>query len=106
MQRDQGYLLDMLEAARLAVSYVQHMDKVGFLADVACQDAVIRRLEIIGEAARRVTAETRAAYPALPWTEMIGMRNILIHEYGDIDLSMVWETVRLDLPHIVSVLEP
>lgn len=85
---------------------MQHLDKVAFLADVACQDAVIRRLKIIGEAARRVTTETRAAYPDLPWDEMIGVRNILIHEHGDIDLFMVWETVRRDLPQIASVLEP
>ncbi|MGB9578491.1 MAG: DUF86 domain-containing protein [Halothiobacillaceae bacterium] len=70
-----------------------------------CQDSVIRRLEIIGEAARRVSVATRAAHPDLSWDEMIGMRNILIHEYDDVDLIIVWQTVRTELPLIVATLE-
>lgn len=105
MRRDQAYLVDILEAARLALSYVRGKTKAEFLLDTQCQDSVIRPLEIIGEAARRVSEEGRATYPELPWRDMIGMRNILIHEYDDIDLHIVWRTVDAELPALVATLE-
>ena len=64
-----------------------------------------RRLEIIGEAARRISKETQAAYSDLPWSDMVGMRNIMIHEYDDVDLVIVWETVNNDLPPLIDALE-
>jgi len=105
MQRDREYLVDILEAAKIALDYVSDKSKTEFLNDLQCQDAVIRRLEIIGEAARRISDETRAAHPDLPWSEMVSMRNIMIHEYDDIDLVIVWETVQNDLPSLVESLE-
>jgi len=94
MLRDVAYLVDILEAAQLALSYTDANTEEEFYNNQQCQDAVVRRLEIIGEAARRVSIEVRSAYPDLPWEEMIGLRNLLIHEYDDIDLSVVWQTVR------------
>ncbi len=88
MERDRTYLLDIFEAAKLAISYVGNKMEQEFLADIQCQDSVIRRFEIIGEAARRVSEATRIEHPELPWSEMIGMRNILIHEYDDVDLAI------------------
>ena len=83
MSRDDEYLLDILDAARLARQYIQGKTKLEFLADTQCQDAVIRRLEIIGEAARRLSDEKRAALPEVAWDAMTGMRNILVHEYTE-----------------------
>ncbi|GAH81135.1 unnamed protein product, partial [marine sediment metagenome] len=94
MQRDKECLLDILEAAKLALTYVAIKTKEDFLKDIQCQDAVIRRLEIIGEAAGRISEETRNAFPRLPWSEMVGMRNIMIHDYDDVDIAIVWETVQ------------
>lgn len=105
MRRDRVYLLDILEAAKLAVSYIENKSKDDFLNDIQCQDAVIRRLEIIGEAARRIEDDTRATFPCLPWREMIGMRNIMIHEYDDIDFDTVFKTVQKDLPSLIESLE-
>lgn len=105
MLRDTEYLIDILEAAKLAVGYVAGKSREAFLKDTQCQDAVIRRLEIIGEAARRVSEGTRRNHPELPWHSMVGMRNVMIHEYDDVDLVVVWDTVRDDLPGIVSTLE-
>ena len=105
MQHDKEYLLDILEAAKLAVAYVSNKTREDFFNDLQCQDAVIRRLEIIGEAARRISEETRAAIPDLPWSDMIGMRNVIIHEYDDVDLFIVWETVHNDLPSLIDSLE-
>ena len=67
MQRDAAYLRDILEAARLALAYLQKVDREAFDRDTQLQDAVLRRLEIIGEAARRVSADTRRAHPEIPW---------------------------------------
>ena len=105
MSRDTEYLVDILEAAKLALAYVSGKSKDEFLKDTQCQDAVIRRLEIIGEAARRISDETRAKYGKLPWKAMVGMRNVMIHEYDDIDLVIVWDTVQNDLPRLVAALE-
>jgi uncharacterized protein with HEPN domain len=103
MPRDRHYLLDISEAARLAISYINGKSKDDFYEDIQRQDSVIRRIAIIGEAARRISPQFRAKYPELPWGEMIGMRNILIHEYDDIDLDIVWVTVERELPLILDI---
>ena len=106
MERDRVYLQDILEAARLALSYVEGIDRETFLGDTQRQDAVIRRVEIIGEAARRISSQTKAASPAIPWNEMIGMRNMLIHEYDDVDLEILWDTLQRDIPGLIEWIEP
>jgi len=105
MDHDLVYLLDILQAARLAVSYVEGVVEEMFLQDTQRQDSVIRRIEIIGEAARRISPQTRTAYPDIPWNAMIGMRNLMIHAYDDVDLQTVWRTVQHDLPALIARLE-
>jgi len=105
MSKDDAYLLDILDAAKLVLQYVRGKSRGQFLEDVQLQDAVIRRLAIIGEAARRVSEPTRLAHPNLPWHDMIGMRNIVVHEYDDVDLEVVWDAVMRDLEPLISVLE-
>ena len=105
MARDDAYLIDILDAARLALSYVSGKTRAEFDQDIQCQDAVVRRLEIIGEAARRVSEQTKARFPYLPWSAMMNMRNVLIHEYDAVDLPIVWDTVQNDLPPLITVLE-
>lgn len=106
MERDQVYLLDILHAARLAVSYIEGVPQHAFLKDIQRQDSVIRRIEIIGEAARRITDETRSSHPEIPWSDMIGMRNLMIHDYDDVDLLIVWETVKQSLPELIARIAP
>ena len=106
MPRDVAYLLDILEAARLAATYVSAKTKEEFLRDTQCQDAVIRRLEIIGEAARRISGETRARLPDLAWPAMINMRNLMTHEYDHVDLDVVWDTVQNYLPALMQSIAP
>jgi uncharacterized protein with HEPN domain len=105
MSRDNAYLFDILDAARLAQAYVLGKTQAEFLADTQCQDAVIRRLEIIGEATRRLSTETRRAMPEIAWEAMMGMRNILIHQYDDVDLNIIWDAIQIDLPPLIRVLE-
>ena len=105
MEKDREYLHDILEAARLIIQYARDKKREEFLADVQLQDAVIRRLEVIGEAARRVSEATRVALPDLPWLDMLAMRNLLIHEYDDVDADIVWDTVQQDVPELAAALE-
>ena len=105
MSRDAAYLLDMLEASRLTLHRLRRVTKEQFFNDLDQQDAVIRRLLILGEAARRVSEETRIQSPDLPWNSMIAMRNLLIHEYDDVDVAIVWDTVHDDLPGVIANLE-
>jgi uncharacterized protein with HEPN domain len=67
---------------------------------------VVRRLELIGEAATRVTPSTRLAHPSIAWHQIIGMRNRLAHEYFRVDLELVWHVVTNELPALISALEP
>ena len=105
MSRDHVYLLDMLGSSRLAVSHLGDNTKEQFFADIEKQDSVIRRLLIVGEAAARVSDQTRLQLPGLPWGSIIGMRNFMIHRYDDVDVSIVWDTVRNDLPPLIVMLE-
>jgi uncharacterized protein with HEPN domain len=106
MERDRAYLLDIVVSARLALSYVEGLDAEEFLDDRQIQDSVVRRLEIIGEAAGRLSDEVRAELPEIPWRSVIGMRNIMIHNYDDVDFAIVWSTVQSELPHLIAVIEP
>lgn len=105
MSRDNAYLTDILNSARSIISYIQGMSQEQFEQNVEKQDAVIRRYAIIGEAAGRLSADTLKALPTLPWRQMTGMRNILVHDYDDVDDSTLWETARNDLPNLISEIE-
>ena len=105
MQRDKAYLIDILEAAKLVREYIGNKDKEDFLKDTQCQDAVVRRFAIIGEASRRISDKMKSAYPDVAWHEMIGMRNAIIHEYDDIDMVIVWDTAKKDIPALISTIE-
>jgi len=106
METDQlGRLHDILEAARLIASYVKDTSETAFRTDVQKQDAVIRRIEIIGEAAAHLIDETRKAIPQLPFRKMRGMRNIVAHDYANVDLQIVWEVATVHVAEVCAVLE-
>ena len=105
MSRDDTYLVDILESAKIALDYLLGKSWDEFAKDMQCQDAVVRRIEIIGEAARRVSQETRDKHPLIPWREMTSMRNLVIHEYDVVDVNQVWDTVRNKLPALIEELE-
>jgi len=106
MWRDDAYLLDMLLAARKILKYTQGVDFARFEEDEIMQDAVMRRIQIVGEAARKISSEFKEAHPEISWAEIIGMRNKLIHEYFRIIPEKVWEAVEKDIPVLVDLLEP
>lgn len=96
--RDPDYLEHMLEAIERIRSYVGRKRRVGFLGSPLLQDAVIRNIEIVGEAAGRVSPEFAARNPGIQWREIVGMRHRLIHGYLKVNLETVWEVVDRDLP--------
>ncbi|GAB4511374.1 MAG: DUF86 domain-containing protein [Anaerolineae bacterium] len=106
MQRDRQYVLDILEAARMIQGYIAAIDFVQFEEDSLRQDGVARRLEIMGEATKRLSVDFKDEHPEIPWRLMAGMRNILIHDYDKVDLSVVWETVTQSIPPLIAQLEP
>ena len=100
-----GRLQDILNAARLVALYVKDATEPGFASDTEKQDAVIRRIEIIGEAAAHLSEETRLAIPELPFRKMRGMRNIVAHDYANVDLGVVWEVATIHVPAVCAALE-
>jgi uncharacterized protein with HEPN domain len=101
-ERDPAYLWDMLQAAREAVAMLKDQDLATYLADRVLLRAIERSVEIIGEAARRVSAPYMAAHPEIPWHKIIGQRNILAHEYGQIDHALLYKTAVEDIPALIS----
>ncbi|MHB0938188.1 MAG: HepT-like ribonuclease domain-containing protein [Armatimonadota bacterium] len=106
MLRDEGYLLDIRYAAQAALRFIDGKSFEDFTADEQLQFAVIRALELIGEAARRFSDEYRTMHPSVPWSMMISMRNRILHEYDRVDLRIVWDTIQQDLPVLLRLIEP
>jgi uncharacterized protein with HEPN domain len=104
-ERDAALLLDMRLAARDAQSFVEGLDEATFRASRLHQNAVIRSLEIIGEAASKVSAATRIAHPEIPWRQVAGMRHRLIHAYAEVRLDIVWIVLRDHLGPLIADLE-
>ncbi|MCY7394124.1 MAG: DUF86 domain-containing protein [Leptolyngbyaceae cyanobacterium CAN_BIN12] len=105
MERDLQSLLDMLQSAQIVMSYIAGRSQEELTTDLQLQDAMIRRLLIIGEASKRVSETTRQALITIPWTAINGMRNRLIHEYDEIDMDIVWNTAVNSLPTLILELE-
>jgi uncharacterized protein with HEPN domain len=92
------YLADMLDAMSKARQFVEGMSFDQFSADDKTVYAVVRALEIVGEAAKKIPPEIRALRPEIPWREIAGMRDKLTHDYFGIDMSVIWRTIGADLP--------
>jgi len=106
METDQiGRLCDILDAARRIATYVQDTSATEFADNSEKQDAIIRRIEVIGEAAAHLTEATRRELPQLPFRQMRGMRNIVAHDYANVNLKIVWEVATIHVPELRRVLE-
>lgn len=92
------YIEDMLEAIELIYTYLKDMREDVFLETMEIQDAVIRRLTIIGEAASKVPKEIKEQWPTIPWITIVAFRNVAIHEYPHVSIAKIWSIYQHDLP--------
>ena len=97
---DKVYLRHILDAASLIEKYLSGINEAHFLKTTLVQDGVIRQLEIIGEASNHISKHLQDTYPEIPWADIIGMRNKLIHDYFGVDLEKVWMTAQEDIPYL------
>ncbi len=102
---DTVYLRHILEAIELIKSYLTDVDDKRFRGTRLLQDGVIRQLEIIGEATKNLSQNVRNMAPEVPWKDMAGMRDKLIHQYFGVDIEAVWATAQLDLPDVKKTIE-
>ncbi len=96
---------DILYAAKKIIAHTEQLNFEAFSANEWTVDAVLRNFTIIGEAASHLTESFTSAHPEVPWADMRDMRNIVVHEYFGVDLSVVWNTIRNDLPVLIPMLE-
>lgn len=104
MNGDNVYLFHIRDAILKIELYIS-AGREAFMADSLRQDAVIRQLEIIGEATKKLSLELRSKYPTVPWRRIAGLRDVLIHEYMGVDLNAIWELTQQNLPELKTVIE-
>jgi uncharacterized protein with HEPN domain len=102
---DRELLDDIREAIQRIDSYLKGMSYDGFMRDDRTQDAVIRNIEIVGEATKGLSESVREQNPQIPWRRMAGMRDRLVHDYFGINLDIVWEVVATELPKVAAALD-
>jgi len=98
---DKDFLSDIKEAMRRTNSYTENLSYEEFLEDIKTQDAVIRNIEIIGEAAKNISEELRKKYQEIQWKDMAGIRDKLIHHYFGVNLDIVWTAIKEEFPGII-----
>ena len=106
MPRDNAYLKDIFDSAKAIQRFLEGISLDQFKANEEKYEAVTRKFEIIGEAARRLSPEVRNKFPEIPWKLVTAMRNILIHDYDNVDLRVVYDTAQRDVPLLIARLEP
>ncbi len=99
------YLIDIIESINLIESFIANVDEDAFFSNIEKQDAVLRRLEIIGEAVKHLPDQIRKKNTSIPWRQIAGMRDIIIHEYFGITLEMIWVVVTEDLPKLKAPIQ-
>jgi len=104
-ERDPGYVWDMLDAAKSIRDFTLGVTEDEYLRDRKLQLAVERALEIIGEAARLVSAAFRDRHPEIPWQQIIAQRNVIAHDYGEIKQDRIWKVVSDRIPALITRLE-
>jgi len=105
VEKDIVYLRHILLAIEKVNEYSNRGGKDLFDRDTAIQDAIVKQIEILGEASRRISVEFKEKHPTIPWREMSGMRDKLVHDYMGVDLEAVWKTAVADIPQLKSIVE-
>ncbi|MBP0014057.1 MAG: DUF86 domain-containing protein [Roseofilum sp. SBFL] len=93
-------------ALRCIFQYTQGLDAKTLAENIEKQDAILRRITIIGEATKRLSKEFRNQHSAIPWKEMAGMRDVITHDYDEVDMDEVWKVISINLPELLNYIEP
>ena len=104
--KNPAYLWDMLDAARTILQFTSGLKMDPYLKDRKLQLAVERLIEILGEAANRVSKDFQQNHPEIPWRKIVGQRNVIAHEYGEIKQERIWAVVSSNIPGLIEKLEP
>ena len=103
---DAAHLWDMLDAATAVTEFVSGRNLEDYVSDRMLRGAVERHVEIIGEAAGRLSSEFKDAHPEIPWKKIVAQRHVLAHEYGEIEHALIWRVATLHIPDLISKLRP
>jgi uncharacterized protein with HEPN domain len=103
-EQDAAFLWDMLNAAQAVQRFVGSRKLADYLTDEVVQSAVERKIEIIGEAARKVSTDFQQAHSEIPWSKIMRQRNVLAHDYGRIEHDRLWAVITIHLPELVATL--
>ncbi|MEO8609421.1 MAG: HepT-like ribonuclease domain-containing protein [Chloroflexota bacterium] len=103
--RDDAYFLDMLLAADQLIEFANNLSREAFDESKLHQLAMVRLIEIIGEAAKNISDEARNAHPEIEWSNIIGMRNRIVHNYSNVDLDIVWDVITIKAPELIQQLK-
>ncbi|MGD1909073.1 MAG: DUF86 domain-containing protein [Leptolyngbyaceae cyanobacterium] len=106
MSRDHQAIQDMWNAAQDIVTFTAGMSLESLSTDRRTQAAVLYEIIVVGKAANRLSREFQAQHPDIPWKDIIGMRNILAHQYDEVGIEEVWDVVRRDIPELITLIEP
>jgi uncharacterized protein with HEPN domain len=104
-RRDSQYLADIQEAMQRVLEYTQGLSFDAFMEQRMAQDAVLRNLQVIGEATKKLSDDLCATQPNVPWQDMAGLRDRIVHDYFGIDYEIVWDVIENDLPALLPVIE-
>jgi len=105
MSRDQESIIDIIESIKLILHYVEGVNQESLAANYEKQDAILRRITIIGESTKRLSPEFRQKHSDIPWKKIAGMRDVITHDYDEIDLTEIWTVVTENIPELLKYLE-
>ena len=106
MPKDEEILLDLCQALQKILVFIENMNQAEFNNDEKTQSSVLYQLVIVGEAINRLSEEFKSQYPEIPFDEIRGMRNRVVHEYNEVDCDIIWEAIQYDIPPLLEVLSP
>ncbi len=106
MLRDNESLIDIERAARRILRYTDNISRVDLEVNDEKLSAILYQIAVIGEATKRLSQDLRQQHPEIPWREIAGMRDMLIHKYDQVDFDVIWDVVQIKLPELLTQLEP
>lgn len=106
MLRDNASLLDIYQAGHKVISYAEGTNLEALAVDEMRLSAILYEIVVIGEATTRLSSELRVEHPEIPWKSMAGMRNILVHQYDEVDFNLLWDAIEITIPEVLGKIEP